>query len=231
MNGEEFQRFSNLLFFENYLEDEKANYVTTQHGYLFRRDAARLVAHKIEQAEDEAKHFLLELIEKGTWDKVQLVQEDLHLTNEQGEKQVLSPVETPFQTNSLQSLFLNDYDTVFHMESKSLVKVLLILQRKLLNQALPLHEVDVVLNWKEGTLSLVLPNETSTYQLTLEVEKEGKETSIAYSYLFFRDLFIHANSFNKHLTFSIYQSYFTKIDYDEKTKAVLNHKRKNTQES
>lgn len=226
MKKEAFQRFSNLLFFENHLEDEKAQFLATQHGYLFRRDSARLVAHALPTATEKAKHFPMQDIENGMWDGVQLIHEELLFANEAGAEHRVPSVGVPYETHSLQTLFWKEFDTVFRIETKSLVKVLLILQRKLLNQKLALHEVDIMLDWQAKTLSLLLPNETSSYDLSIEVDKAGEETQITYAYLFFKDFFMHANSFNKQLTFSIYQSYFTKIDYDEKTKAVLNHKRK-----
>ena len=231
MKEEEWQQFSNLLFFENHLEDEKANYLAVERGYLFRRDNARLVAFKMSELVEGAKHFPMQTVEKGVWDKVQLVQEQLLFTNEKEEEHSLLPVAVPYETHSLQTLFWEEFDSVIRIQSKSVAKVLLGVQRKLLNLRIPLHQVDVALNGQEKTLTLVLPTETISYPITMEVAKEGTETVQVYSYLVFRDLLMHANSFNKEITLSSYQSYFTKIDYDEKTKAVLNHKRKRVQEN
>lgn len=231
MNQEQWQRFSNLLWFENYLEDAKADWLVAQNGYLFRRDSVRLVAHVFDQAKQPAKHFPLQGIEKAIWDKVQLEQETLLFTNEQGETSSVSSAEVPYETVSLRTLFWQDFDTIVQVQSKSLVKVLLILQRKLLNQKVALHAVDVVLDVQRKTLSLVLPHETASYDIELSVEKEGETKKVVYSYLLFRDLLIHANSFQKQITLSIASSYFTKIDYDEMTKAVINHKRKRVEEN
>ena len=224
LTKESYEKLTNILFFENHLKDEKANFLTFCDGYLFRRDDARLVAYKTEEKSEKIFSFSLEAFEKDTSYEVQLKSGEILMKNEEKQKTIKS-VEVPFESNSVKILNMDNFEWEVNFDTKSLAKALMMLQRKLMNQQIDLETVTLVLDLKK--CSLLLEKEDAVgYDLKCEILKEGEDHLIHYSYLLFKDLLMNAKSFGKQVKFFVEQPYFTRIQYNENTIAVLSHKRK-----
>lgn len=227
MKTEEYQLFAELLFFDNHLQDDKANYVVIADDYLFRRDSARIVAYRLEEKIKESKHFLLDAFGKEGGYDVQLNQENILLTATDGSTQEIVPMEVPYRTNSIQILAITDFDWEATVDTKTLVKALLIIQRKIMNQPVDMMKINLFINFQEKTINLQLKEETVCLALKMDIKQTGNNPIVYYAYPLFKDFFMNAKSLNSTVSIRVHAPYFTRIDYTEKIMAVLNHKRIN----
>lgn len=224
LTKESYDKLTNILLFENHLKDEKANFLTFCDGYLFRRDDARLVAYETEEKSEKIFSFSLEAFEKDTSFEVQLKSGEILMKNEEKQKTIKS-VEVPFESNSINILKKVNFEWEVSIDTKSLAKALMMLQRKLMNQQVDLETVTLELDLKNRSLQLE-KDDAMGYDIKCEILKEGEDHLIHYSFLLFKDLLMNAKSFGKQVRFFVEQPYFTRIQYNERTTAVLSHKRK-----
>jgi hypothetical protein len=226
INKEEYGDYLELLLFEDHLEDEKADYLTYHEDLIFRRDSARAVFFKVDEKTDKTFHFPLKDIEKGVYDEVQLNKDKNLVFIKEKENLVVEPVDTPYLVNTLKVLNQGDFDWEVRIKTKSIVKTLLMLHRKLVSKQLDLKMTTISFDFLEKKVSVVFNEEEISYGIECEVLKQGEDKIVNYSYQFFKDFMINSKSFGENVDIFIHQPYFTIIEYNEKVKSVINHKRK-----
>lgn len=217
--------FLQLLLFENRLQDEVADYIAISSKYLVRRDGARLMSLEFDEEQEKTFHYPIVSLESMGYDGVQLKDRQNLVFTKSGEETVLAPIEVPYLTETLKLLSIQDYDFSVTLDTKSVVRSLLAIQRKVLNQKKEMDQIVLSFDFSKKKISVELENEQFETTVNGNTEKTNEGDVVHYSYLLFKDFFQNANSFGKEITLSIKSPYYTVIQYTDKIKGVLAHKK------
>lgn len=224
MESDVFSPFLQLFFFENRLKDELADYAVISGKYLFRRDSTRLVAYEMPDSEERTFHYPIVSLETEGYDGVQF-KDRQNLSFKKGEKEdVLEPVEVSYGVGSMQLLATTEFDFEVKVEAKSVVRALLAIQRKVLNQDIDLEKAVIGFDFSNNKLTVDLPEERFEALVKGNFEEVPEKTVVYYSYLLFKDFLQNANSFSKEVAISVKAPLFTVIQYTDLVKGVLAHK-------
>lgn len=223
MDDSYYNKRISLLLFPNRTGEKIANFFSVKEHYLWRRDSHRLVAFKMAQSSKEEWNY--------PTDKLTALQDIVNI--EMSEKGILNfftknasnhlyPVSESFFSHSFQTMKEKNHHVIFEILSKDLSKQLSIFQRKILNSSLDMEKVTLTIHLKSKTIEL---NELSFQKEVPIKQSKGESLSISYSFAYFRDLLINCNKFNEWIVFKVHLPYFTKIDFDANTCAILTHKK------
>lgn len=227
------EKISNLVFFENRLDDEKGNYIVLSDGYLWRRDSVRLFSYKIDSPIEGVHYFnindLSDFIERDV--EIIFLEGKLFVKENNEIIREFESVKTEFKDNSLRCLDVSNFDSVFELNSKQIAKILLIAQRKVLNLNIDLNKVTLNMNLEKKKIILEAGEKFFEYECDILFKEKGNLKEISFSYILFRDFLSNVNSFGKKVEFSVYGKFFSLIKYNENISTVINHKRKNDLET
>lgn len=222
--------FNNLLFFENRLKDDKADYISVTDQYLWRRDSSRLVSFKLDEKVKKNINYRLEDYKEAFEDEDKKPKK--LIVNEKGEmvitfekkKKMIKPITVNMKPYSLKTLYYEEFTKEYVIESKKIMKYLLMVQRKIMKGKQNINDLTIIVDAKQGTISI--PEIKDEKKIDIQASNDEKEYEFHYPYPFFKEFLINASQLSKEITFKVNGSYFSIIEYNDRIKAVLNHKRK-----
>ena len=212
---EKLKQFLPLLQFNNRLKDVTANYISITNQYLWRRDAARLVAFKLPQK--ISGHFDYEIKDISQKQIKNLIfQKNQALTLQTyGETYTVKPEDKTIPSTLNYMLQQKEEASVqVEMDRKRLKEIMLILEQKcgISNHADP----KIVFNF-EGN-EIFIKDRTDVFEIPITKSIKNNEGIFAYSFYLLKDVIY--NNYKENIFFSIFDNYM-KLTFSEDAWAVL----------
>lgn len=217
-----YNKILSLLLFPKRTTEQAGNYLSFTNGFLWRRDAHRLVAFRLQANQAHWDYPIENVTDLTDIHDIQVDEKGILTILTKSSTTTLSPVTSNVVPNALNTLFMKNESFTFSIPSKELSKQLSILQRKIMKQGLEFDQVTLTL--QPANNRLWLPELKVEAPLVMTVSK-GKPVSISFSFAYFRDLLINCNKFHDVIHFKTHLPFFTAIQYDHQTFAVLLHKK------